>query len=684
MKGMKTGDIAISVMLVAGLMMFIIPMPTFLIDLMIALNIGLSVAILLVTINAKETLAFSTFPTILLFSTIYRIAINISTTRAIISNEGDAGELVRTFGTFVTGGGGQTSLVVGAIAYILIFLANFLVITKGAERVAEVAARFTLDAMPGKQMAIDADLNSGNIDEEQARVRRQNIQRESDFYGAMDGASKFVKGDAIFGILTTLVNIIGGLIAGVVIFGMDMATALEIFTTATIGDGLSSQIPSLIIAAAMGITVTKAVTEESLGSDVLKQFSQNTGVLYLVAGVILILALIPGMPKIVMFPLAGGIALLAYTIQSRTRKAEEKEEVPEVVQQAEEIRKPENVVSLLQVDPIELEFGYGIIPLADASQGGDLLDRVVMIRRQCAIDLGLIVPVIRLRDNIQFGSNMYMIKIKGSEVATGEVMIDHYLAMNPGDITEEIEGIDTLEPAFGLPAKWINERRRDRAELLGYTIVDPPSVIATHLTEVIRRHAHELLGRQQVQVLIDNLRQNQPSLVEEVVPKLFSLGDVQKVLANLLREGVSIRDMGTIVETLGDYGGMTRDPDMLTEYVRQALKRTITGKFVPDRRARVITLDPNLENMVLDNIKQTEHGSYVSLESDIVQKIFASLRRAIERMTSLGLSPIVLTSPVVRFHFKKMVDSLVPDLVVLSYNELEQNVDIQADGVVSV
>jgi flagellar biosynthesis protein FlhA len=684
MKAMKIGDIAMSVLVLSALMMFIIPLPPFMIDLMIALNIGLSVAILLVTINAKETLAFSTFPTMILFSTIYRVAISISTMRSIISNQGDAGELVRTFGTFVTGGGGQTGLVVGMIAFILIFLANFLVITKGSERVAEVAARFTLDAMPGKQMAIDADLNSGNIDEEQARIRRKNIQRESDFYGAMDGASKFVKGDAIFGILTALVDIIGGLIVGMTIFGMDMATAAEIYVTATIGDGLSSQIPALLIAASMGITVTKAVTEDSLGSDVLKQFGQNTGVLYLVSGVIALMALIPGMPRMVMFPLAAVIAFLAYTIRSRIKKEEETEEVPEVVQQAEEIRKPENVVSLLQVDPIELEFGYGIIPLADASQGGDLLDRVVMIRRQCAIDLGLIVPVIRLRDNIQFGSNMYMIKIKGSEVATGEVMTDHYLAMNPGDITEEIEGVDTLEPAFGLPAKWINERRRDRAELLGYTIVDPPSVIATHLTEVIRRHAHELLGRQQVQVLIDNLRQNQPSLVEEVVPKLFSLGDVQKVLANLLREGVSIRDMGTVIETLGDYGGMTRDPDMLTEYVRQALKRTITAKFVPDRRARVITIDPNLENQILDNIKQTEHGSYVSLESDIVQKIFASLRRAIERMTSLGLSPIVLTSPVVRFHFKKMVDSLVPDLVVLSYNELEQNVDIQADGVVSV
>lgn len=684
MKNIKIEDIAMPILVIFVLFMFIIPMPSFLIDLMITINIGLSVIILFTAISAKETLDFSTFPTMLLISTIFRLGINISTTRSIILNQGDAGALVRTFGTFVTGGGGTEGMVVGIIVFILIFLANFLVITKGAERVSEVAARFTLDAMPGKQMAIDADLNSGNIDEATARKRRENIQREADFYGSMDGASKFVKGDAIFGIIATLVNIIGGLITGVVLYGMEMADAFTTYTNATIGDGLSSQIPALLIAVATGITVTKAVSDDSLGSEVIRQFTQDANTLFLVGAVIAIMALIPGMPKPIMFALAAGLIFLAYNLRTKRKKEEEADDVPEVVQQAEEIRKPENVVSLLQVDPIELEFGYGIIPLADASQGGDLLDRVVMIRRQCAIDLGLIVPVIRLRDNIQFGSNMYMIKIKGNEVATGEVMVDHYLAMNPGDITEDIEGIDTLEPAFGLPAKWINERRRDRAELLGYTIVDPPSVIATHLTEVVRRHAHELLGRQQVQVLIDNLRQQQPSLVDEVVPKLFSLGDVQKVLANLLREGVSIRDMGTIIETLGDYGGMTRDPDMLTEYVRQALKRTITGRFVPDRRAHVITLDPTLENQILDNIKQTEHGSYVSLESDIVQRVFASLRRAIERMTSLGLSPIVLTSPVVRFHFKKMVDSLVPDLVVLSYNELEQNVDIQADGVVSV
>ena len=683
MRTMKAGDYAFSLTLVLVVLMIIIPLPPWLIDLLLSANIALSVMVLLITTNAKRTLDFSTFPSLLLFTTIFRIGLNVGTTRAILLNGGDAGSLIRTFGTFVTGGG-MLGMVVGVVMYILIFLVNFLVITKGAERVAEVAARFTLDAMPGKQMAIDADLNAGMIDEETARRRRTDVQRESDFFGAMDGASKFVKGDAIFGIIATLTNIVGGLIVGVMFFAMDMAAAAAIYVVATIGDGLAGQIPSLLISTSMGITVTKANAEDSLGQDLFRQMSNRPAIFMIVGGVIAVMAMIPGMNKPVMFMLALSMFALAMVIRRGMAKADEQEDVPQVQQQAEEIRKPENVVSLLSVDPIELEFGYGIIPLADASQGGDLLDRVVMIRRQCAIDLGLIVPVIRLRDNIQFASNQYMIKIKGSEVASGEIMLDHFLAMNPGDISEDIEGIETMEPAFGLPAKWINDRRRDRAELLGYTIVDPPSVIATHLTEIIRRHAHELLGRQQVQVLVDNLKQSQPSLVDEVVPKLFSLGEVQKVLSNLLKEDVSIRDMGTIIETMGDYGGVTRDPDMLTEYVRQALKRTITGKFVPDRKAHVITLDPNLENTILDNIRQTEQGSYVSLEADVIQKMFASLRRAIERMTSLGLSPIVLTSPVVRFHFKKMVDSLVPDLTVLSYNELEQNVDIQADGVVTI
>ncbi|MDR1158652.1 MAG: flagellar biosynthesis protein FlhA [Oscillospiraceae bacterium] len=676
---LKFGDVAIAVLVISVVLLIVIPLSTALIDALITVNLAAAAIILLIALNTREILEFSTFPSLLLITTIFRIAINISTTRKILGNHGDAGRLVATFGNFVTGG----NLVVGVIIFLIIFLVQFIVIVKGSERVAEVAARFTLDAMPGKQMAIDADLNSGVIDENTARQRRVNVQRESDFYGAMDGASKFVKGDAILGIIITIINIVGGILIEV-LGGGAAADAVNVYTVATIGDGLSSQIPALLISTATGILVTKANSDNSMGMDLTRQLSQQPTVLVMGGAVIGIMGLIPGMPVVFMLPFAGGLVALGLMLRSRLGRAEETEEGEEAREAAAEIRKPENVVALLSVDPIELEFGYGIIPLADASQGGDLLDRVVMIRRQCALDLGMIVPVIRLRDNIQFTANEYMIKIRGNEVARGEILLDHYLAMNPGDISEEVEGVDTREPAFGLPAKWVSEGARERAELLGYTLVDPPSVIATHLTEVVRRHADELLERQQVQVLADNLRQTQPALVDEVVPKLFSLGEVQKVLGNLLREGVSIRDMGTIVETLGDYGGVTRDPDMLTEYVRQALRRSISHRFAPERQIHVVTLDPALEHQILENVRQTEHGSYVALEPDVVQRMFDSLRAALERVTGLGFAPVVLTAPVVRYQFKKMVEGLAPDLVVLSYNELEQNIDIQADGVVAV
>ncbi len=676
---LQFGDIAVAVLIIVVVLLIIIPLSPMFIDVVITISLSISIIILLIAINTKETLEFSTFPSLLLITTIFRIAVNISTTRQILGNHGDAGNLIKTFGNFVAGG----NLVLGVIIFLIIFLVQFMVITKGAERVAEVAARFTLDAMPGKQMAIDADLNSGVIDESEARRRRTNVQREADFYGSMDGASKFVKGDAIMGIIITLINIIGGILIETM-SGGDAASAIQVYTIATIGDGLSSQIPALLISTATGVIVTKANSDNSMGMDLTAQFSQQPIILMMAAGVITIMSLIPGMPIVFMIPIAGGFFFLGMTLHNKRNKPEEVEETVEVEQAAEETRKPENVVSLLSIDPIELEFGYGIIPLADASQGGDLLDRVVMIRRQCAMELGMIVPVIRLRDNIQFAANEYMIKIKGNEVARGEIMLDHYLAMNPGDVGEDVGGIDTVEPAFGLPAKWLNDTERERAELFGYTIVDPPSVIATHLTEIVRQYAHELLGRQQVQVLLDNLKQSQPSLAEEIVPKQFSLGELQKVLSNLLREGVSIRDLGTVLETLGDYGAITRDPDMLTEYTRQALKRTITHRFAPNRSIHVITLDPSLEHTILSNVRQTEHGSYVSLEPDTIQKIFASLRASLERMASLGLPPIVLTAPVARFHFKKMTEGLAPDLIVLSYNELEQNVDIQADGLVSL
>ena len=674
-----SGNLVLSAIVVLVVLMIFVPLPTALVDVFITLNLVAAIIVILVSISAPDALGFSTFPTVLLILTLYRIAITISTARLIIwplapgevLTEQKAGTMIGVFGRFVGGG----SIAVGVVIFILLILVQLIVVTRGAERVSEVAARFTLDAMPGKQMAIDADLNSGVIDEAEARKRRRDVAREADFYGSMDGASKFVKGDNILGIITTVVIVIGGLIN----FGFD-----EIVGILAIGDGLSSQIPAMLISAATGIIVTKAATDDTLGTDVARQFTRETYILFVAAGVLVLLSFIPDTPKPIMWMLSAGLVTGGILLQRSRKKAETVPAGETVEAEAQETRKMENVVSLLQVDPIELLFGYGIIPLAEPSQGGDLLDRVVMIRRQCATEMGLIVPVIRMRDDIRFANNEYSIKIKGNEVAHGEIVLDHFLAMNPGTVEEEVIGIDTIEPAFGLPAKWISAREREKAELYGYTIVDPPSVIATHLTEVVRTHAHELLGRQQVQALIENLKQAQPSLVEDVVPKLFTLGELQKILANLLREGISIRDMNTIVETMGDYGAVTRDSDMLTEYVRQALKRTITAKFAPEGKVHVITVAPELENKILESIRQTEHGSYVALDAEEIQQVFGSVRAAVERVQSLGIAPVVLCSPVVRFHFKRMVEGLAPDLAVLSYNELMQNIDIQADGMVSL
>jgi len=678
---MKFGDVVISVVILVVVFLIIIPLSPAILDVLIIINIAASLVIILTTLYTKEPLEFSVFPPLLLIVTLYRIALNISSTKLILGNGGDAGEVIRTFGNFVIGG----NLVVGVIVFIIIIIVQFLVITKGAERVAEVAARFTLDAMPGKQMAIDADLNSGIIDEQQAKARRIKVQRESDFYSAMDGASKFVKGDSIVGIIIAVVNIVGGIIIGMT--GSNPGTISDVvqtYTLATVGDGLVSQIPALLISTATGLIVTRAASDGSFSQDLRKQFSSQPTVLMITGSMLLLVAFIPGMPKPLMFPLGGVFIWLGYSMNKSKVKLTQAVETENAEKVSQDIRKPENVISLLQVDPIELEFGYGIIPLADANRGGDLLDRVVMIRKQCAIDLGMIVPVIRLRDNLQLNTNKYIIKIKGNEVASGEVYADQYLAMNPGNAKGTVNGIETIEPAFGLPAVWVTEKERDKAELLGYTIIDPPSVIATHLTEVLKMYGHELLGRQQVQNLIDNLSQTQPALVDEVVPKIFGLGEVQKVLSNLLKENVSIRDMSTIIETLADFGTTTRDLAMLTEYVRQNLKRTITKKFIPDRKARVITLDPSLEQLIMEKVRQTDTGSFVALDPDTVQKIFLSMKSAVERLTSIGITPIVLTSPMVRMHFKKLIEQMVPDLIVLSYNEIEQNVEIYSEGVVTV
>jgi flagellar biosynthesis protein FlhA len=674
---MKNRNLIVAVCAVFIVLFIIVPIPTFLLDVLLVINIALSFLILLNAIYANDALSMASFPTMLLFTTLYRLSLNIVSTRLIIG-QGAAGGVIQSFGKFV----GGDNLIVGFIVYIIIMLAQFLVITRGAERVAEVAARFTLDAMPGKQMAIDADLNSGLINDTQAKERRKRIQQEADFYGSMDGASKFVKNDAIFGIITTFINIIGGLIMGMTMLGLEFQEAMSRYTILTIGDGLVSQIPALLISIATGIIVTRAASEGNLGDYIVKQLFNSPRVLFVASGACLIL--FPILKQWSLIIVAAYLIYLGNRIKNTEKKATKQEELKVEEQQVEEIRKPENVVSLLQVDPIELEFGYAVIPLADKNQGGDLLDRVVMIRRQLALELGVIVPIIRLRDNIQLLPNQYVIKIKGVEVARGELMLDHFMAMNPGTADEAIDGIPTMEPAFGLPALWISEKVRDKAEMMGYTVVDPPSIVATHMTEIVRRHIHELLSRQDVQTLVDNVKSNYPAVVEELIPKLLTLGEIQKVLANLLREGVSIRDMVTILETLADYAPVTRDPDMLTEYVRQGLGRAISTTYINNNNSDVITLDPKLEKIILDSVQKTEAGSYMTIEPAVSNRIISNAAGLSEKLAQKGKQPVVLASPVVRLYFKRLTESAIPGLVVLSYNELDPSLEINAVGMVSI
>lgn len=677
---MKVSDISISVIILFVILLIILPVNTVILDILLVINIMVSILILLMTIYTKEPLEFSIFPPLLLIITLFRLSLNISSTRLILGNGGEAGGVIKTFGNFVIG----SNIVVGVIIFLIIMLIQFIVITKGSERVAEVAARFTLDAMPGKQMAIDADLNSGLINEQQAKERRIKIQRESDFYGAMDGASKFVKGDAIVGIIITIINIVGGLIIGLTGDGsMEISKVISIYTLATVGDGLVSQIPALLISTATGIIITKVDSDNNLGTDLNKQVTSQPIVLMIGGGMMLLIDLIPGLPKIPIFILGVLAIVLGYTLIKATTTKEKVDSERSLEELAHEARKPESILSLLNVEPIEIEFGYSIIPLADTNRGGDLLDRVVVIRRQCAMEMGIIIPSIRLRDNIQLNANEYVVKIKGVEVARGEVMISHYLAMNTGGAEGEIEGIPTVEAAFGLPALWVNQEMRDKAELLGYTIVDPPTVIATHLTEIIKKYGYELMGRQQVQMILDNVHDTNPVLVDEVVPKIITLGNLQKVLTNLLMESIPIRDMVTILETIGDYATVTTDVDMLTEYVRQSLKRYITKRFAPDDIAKVITVEPKVEQLILSNIQHTEQGTFVNLEPQVLQNILRSIKIAVDKTTALGIVPIILTAPVVRYHIKKLTEHIIPDLVILSFNELENNIQIQADSVIS-
>ncbi len=680
---MKFREAILGIFILGIIIVIIIPVPAFLMDLLLMLNVGLAMLILLDALYSKEALDMSLFPTILLITTLFRLSLNISTTRLILT-KGYAGTVINTFGGFVAGG----NIVVGVIVFIIIVIVNFMVITKGSERVAEVTARFTLDAMPGKQMAIDADLNTGLIDEQEAKTRRKKIQDESNFYGAMDGASKFVKGDAIAGILITFINIVGGLILGSTGMAtgtpMPIAEAAQLYTLMTIGDGLIGSIPALLISIATGILVTKATSDSEITSTVTTQLFSQPLVLYITGGVMSVLGLLTPLPFYIFVPFGVVLIFVATMVDRKLKTASITAEISAEDTDAEEIRRTENVVSLLNVDQISLRFGYGLIPLVDTKQGGDLLDRVIMIRRQLAIELGAIVPVIRIRDAIQLSPNEYKIYIKGVEVAGGDILFDHYMAMNPGYVEEEIDGIETVEPYMGLPALWISEAQRERAEALGYTVVDAPAIIATHMTEVVRSHMFELLSRQDVQTLIDNVKESNPVLVEELIPRLMNVGEVQKVLSNLLREGISIRDLVTILETLADYVGVTRDSDMLTEYVRQALRRSITNKYFENDVNTVITLDPELEQQIMANVQQTEQGSYLALDPNTTQRIFDNLSSEITKLTSIGLQPIILTSPIVRIYFKRLIEQVAPDLVVLSYNEIDRSVEIQSVGMVSI
>ena len=676
---MKKNDIVVGIYILAAIMFLIIPLPTALLDVLMALNISIALIILFNALFSKEVLNMSTFPMILLFTTIFRISLNVSSTRNILT-QGYAGEVVNAFGEFVGGG----DMVVGIIVFIILVLVQFMVINKGSERVSEVQARFTLDAMPGKQMAIDADLNTGAITDAEAKIRREKIQAESAFFGSMDGATKYVKGDATAGLIITLVNIVGGLIMGMTREGLDMTTALNKYAIITIGDGLVSQIPSLLISLSTGIMVTKVSKEADVGDLLLKELFSTPKVLYMVGAGLTILGLFTKLPTIIFVAYGVIFIMVGRSMQAKIEEAKTVAETTAAEEEDLPIRRPENVREIILPDQVELEFGYGIIPLADVNQGGDLLDRVVLIRRQIALELGCVVPTIRLRDNIQLNPNQYVIKIKGIAVSEGEILFDHYMAMNPGYVEEEITGIPTFEPSYHLPAIWITESQRERAESYGYTVVDPPSIIATHLTEVIKGHLDELLTRQAVQELINNIQEANQVLVSELIPKLLGIGEVQKVLQNLLREGIAIRDMVTIMETLADYAPTTRDTDVLTEYVRQALKRAISNKYFPGgETTSVVTLDPKAEQDIMNSVKQTEQGAYITLDPEKTQRLMQSVKVEAEKLENLGKNPIIVTSPIVRMYFKRLTKEYYPDLIVISYNEIESNVELQSVGMVT-
>ena len=678
----------ISVFVVVIVLFLLIPLPPFLLDVLFIFNISISLIILLITMNISEALEFSIFPSLLLITTLFRLGLNISSTRLILSKGGEAGEVIKLFGEFVI----QGNIVIGVIIFLIIVLMQFIVITKGAERVSEVAARFTLDSMPGKQMAIDADLSSGLINEQQAKERRAKVQREADFYGAMDGATKIVKGDAVMSLIITAINFIAGFIIGVVQSGMELSQALSVYSIATIGDGLVSQLPSLMISTATGMIVTRSVSEGSLNKDVIKQFLAQPQALMIAAVILGFFGILPGTPHIQLFIIAGTLFFVSNRV-SKNMKAmeEEKAAIPaaeELARKQAEAQQSEmdyykdvnNVYSLINVEPIEMEFGYSLIPLVDETNGGKLISRIVIFRRQYAQEMGFVIPSIRLRDASMLGTNQYVIKIRGEEVARGEILLDYYLALEPSNPAGEIEGIETIEPAYGIPSRWILPENKEMAEIYGYTVIDPLSVMLTHLSETVKKHTHELLDRAETIQLVEHLKKTAPQLVEEAFPNVLSYAMLEKILSNLLKEGIPIKDMGTIVETAVDALNITRDTDLITETIRARLKRTITHRFCQEDKLNVITLDADVEKKIVASLVKNEQGVYLAIGPDLMQTMLAQLTENIKKFSELGQKPILLTSHVVRIYLKRLLEQFYPDLTVLSFNEIITNVQIQALG----
>lgn len=675
-------DVVIAGLVIGIVLLIIIPLGANALDFLVTLSFALALVILLITMFTTEPLEFSIFPSLLLVVTLYRLALNISSTRLILG-EASAGEVIQAFGTFVVGG----SYIVGAVVFLIITLIQFVVITNGAGRVAEVAARFTLDAMPGKQMSIDADLNSGLISEDEARNRRERLQREADFYGAMDGASKFVKGDALAGLVIIFINIIGGFIIGMIKHGMSVSEALETYTILTIGDGLVTQIPALLVSTATGILVTRSTSDNSFGTDLSKQFLSFPKVNGLVAAMFIVMGFMPGMPMFLFFAIAGVFGYVAYLLDKNKKEERLKKQQEKDKSVQEEKRQPENVSTYFQVDILEIEIGYNLIVLTDESQGGDLLQRLSATRRQCAAELGIFVRPIRIRDNMQLGQNNYVIKIKGVKVAEGELLPTHYLVMDStGTVeTSQIKGIPTKEPAFGLPAWWIEAEERESAELMGLTVVDCSTVLITHLTEIIKRHAAELLGRQEVKELVDIVKQNSPAVVEELVPDLMTIGEIQKVLQNLLRERIPIKDMVTILEYLADGARINKDSDFLTEHVRQGLSRAICQMYMQqNNKISVVTLHPKLEQEIADSIQQMSWGRYPVLDPKKTNILLERLQSAIQKANSAGISPVLLTSPNIRLPFRRMLERYLPEVSVISINEIAPGIEVEAVGTVSI